>query len=544
MIVRDLSLKLNQYVRDMAGKSAEGILDSVTIGVPKNKKFGDLYTNAAMAMARPLGKNPLNIAQTMVKDLSEAWPQAEGLEIVKPGFINFKLKDSFLKSCLAEIITHREKYGRNQEGAQAKVNIEYVSSNPTGNLHIGHGRWGVLGDVLSSLYEANGYQVTREYYVNDYGSQIQKFGQCAASLYSRNFGLEHDYPEDGYPPEAVSEVVERVIERYGDQFTADLPRLEKVAVETMIEVIRHTLSSMGVNFDVWFKESSLYENNNFEKVIDKLIYKNLAYRKQGAVWFRSSNFGDDKDRVIIRKDGQPTYFASDIMYLINKSERGFDKIFYIWGADHHGYVDRLMATARALGLDDMEVIIIIGQLVKLVKSGQLVKMSRRKGKVYTLADLIEEVGPDAVRYFFAANSFDTSMDFDIDLALEKSSQNPVYYVQYAHARIESILKKVGTRQLEDVDCSQLQLESGAEREIAKKLVFFPDEVYNGCANNSPYFLTQYLYGLATDFHYFYNHYRVMENEGINQSRLGLVLLTKQVLLNGLEMLGISAPSQM
>lgn len=544
MIVRDLSLKLNQYVRDMAGKSAEGILDSVTIGVPKNKKFGDLYTNAAMVMARPLSKNPLNIAQTMVKDLSEAWPQAEGLEIVKPGFINFKLKDSFLKSCLAEIITQREKYGRNQEGAQAKVNIEYVSSNPTGNLHIGHGRWGVLGDVLSSLYEANGYQVTREYYVNDYGSQIQKFGQCAASLYSRHFGREHDYPEDGYPPEAVSEVVEKVIERYGDQFTADLPRLEKVAVETMIEVIRHTLSSMGVNFDVWFKESSLYENNNFEKVIDKLIYKNLAYRKQGAVWFRSSNFGDDKDRVIIRKDGQPTYFASDIMYLINKSERGFDKIFYIWGADHHGYVDRLMATARALGLDDMEVIIIIGQLVKLVKSGQLVKMSRRKGKVYTLADLIEEVGPDAVRYFFAANSFDTSMDFDIDLALEKSSQNPVYYVQYAHARIESILKKVGTRQLEDVDCSQLQLESGAEREIAKKLVFFPDEVYNGCANNSPYFLTQYLYGLATDFHYFYNHYRVMENEGINQSRLGLVLLTKQVLLNGLEMLGISAPSQM
>ncbi|MCG9478925.1 MAG: arginine--tRNA ligase [Actinomycetia bacterium] len=545
MIIKDLSSRLSRYIGQMEAEGTEEVLDSVTIGVPKNRKFGDLFTNAAMVLAKPLRKNPMLIADQMIEQLEPVWEQAENMEVVKPGFINFRLKDEFIKSRLADIGRLTGDYGRNREGDSVKVNIEYVSSNPTGNLHIGHGRWGVLGDVLARLYAANGYQVTREYYVNDYGTQIQKFGQCAVSLYRSHFGQECVYPEDGYPREAVLRVVESIIEKQGSRFLEDIKDLEKSAVDAMVGAIRDTLSSMGVDFDVWFKESSLYQDKNFEKVIDKLEKKDLAYSSEGALWFRSSDYGDEKDRVIVRKEGQPTYFASDIMYLMNKAERGFDRLFYILGADHHGYVDRLKATARALGLQKAELNIIIGQLVRLVKSGKPVKMSRRKGKVYTLSDLIDEVGRDAVRYFFAANSFDTPMDFDIDLAKQKSNQNPVFYVQYAHARIESILDKVGRElSMEDIDSGMIDFSSETEREIAKKLIFFPDEVYNGCVNNAPYFLTQYLYGLASDFHYFYNHYRIMEGEKINTRRLALVLLTKQVLVNGLDMLGISAPSKM
>ncbi|MGM0365175.1 MAG: arginine--tRNA ligase [Actinomycetota bacterium] len=551
MVIKELTSRLTRYLKSMLGDGHKKVMDSVTLAVPKNKKFGDLSTNAAMVLASLLSRNPLEIAEQIAAHITEKWPEAEDVNVARPGFINFRLKDSFIRAGLEQIISQKGNYGKNSSGKGSRVNLEYVSSNPTGNLHIGHGRWGVLGDVLSSLYMANGYKVTREYYVNDYGSQVKKFVQCAACLYLRHFGRDADYPPDGYPEETVLKAVARIIEEKGREFLSaggadvDTKRLEPVVVDAMVSEIRETLSSMGVEFDVWFAESSLYEDSNFKKVVDKLKDKDLAYSRDGALWFRSGRFGDDKDRVIIRKDSQPTYFASDIMYLLNKAGRGFDSLIYILGADHHGYVDRLMATCRALGLDGIELDIIIGQLVSLIKGGQPLKMSRRKGKVYTLRDLIGEVGRDAVRYFFADCSFDTPMDFDIDLAKQKSNQNPVFYVQYAHARIESILAKLeNSPGLEAVDASGLGLETGTEREIAKLLLFYPDEVYRGCLRNAPYFLTQYLYSLASQFHYFYNHYRIIEGKKVDWGRLGLVLLLKQVLVNGLGLLGISAPRKM
>ncbi len=550
MIIRNLTLRLEKQLKAISGNSHQKIMGSVNLSAPKNKKFGDLATNAAMVLAGSLSKNPSDIAQHISESIRDGWPEIEEVAIARPGFINLRLKDSFIKKSLNSIIDRRADYGKNRTAEGKKINLEYVSSNPTGYLHVGHGRWGVLGDVLARLYKANGCEVVREYYINDYGSQVKKFAQCAACLYLKHFGRDTDYPQDGYPPETVLKAVNIIIGNKGRAFLAqgqepgvDMAALEPAVAEAMVSEIRSTLASMGVEFDVWFKESSLYEHDNFLKVSEELKKKGLAYTRDGALWFRSEKFGDDKDRVMVRKDGQPTYFASDIMYLLNKAQRGFGSLIYILGADHHGYVDRLRATSRALGLDEIKLEIIIGQLVSLIKGGQPLKMSRRKGKVYTLRDLIGEVGQDAVRYFFADSSFDTPMDFDIDLAKQKSNQNPVFYVQYAHARIESILAKAGNS-FGDADISKISFNTDTEREMAKLLIFYPDHIYRGCRSNAPYFITQYLYSLASQFHYFYNHCRIIEEGKIDRGRLGLVLLVKQVLVNGLDMLGISAPRNM
>ncbi len=557
MIINDLKARLVKYINTLSDDIGNNIAKGVTLSEPNNRKFGDLSTNAALVLAKPLQKNPLEIAGS-IKEAIKAWDEIGDVNVAKPGFVNFNLREKFILSSLAEV--KDKNYGRNNSGRGMEVNLEYVSSNPTGSLHIGHGRWGVLGDVLANLYEASGYNVEREYYVNDYGTQVKKFSQCVRCLYLANFGNDLAYPRDGYPRATVEKVVEKIIEKHGKDFLvkidggldADLAKLERASVNIMVSSIKDTLSSMGVEFDTWFRESTLYGEGNFEKVIERLKKEGLAYRKEGALWFKSGQYGDDKDRVIIRKDGLPTYFASDIMYLINKAGRGFDSLFYILGADHHGYVKRLEATAEALGIGKENLIIIIGQLVRIIKGGKVLKMSRRKGKVYTLRDLVEEVGTDAVRYFFSMNSFDTPMDFDIDLAKQKSNQNPVYYVQYAHARIESILKNIRENtnfdidnfSLADISVDSLKFTTETERNMAKLLIYFPDEVYNGCVNNAPYFITQYLYRLASEFHYFYNHYRVINKTGINMDRLALILLVKQVLLNGFKLIGISAPKKM
>jgi len=320
----------------------------------------------------------------------------------------------------------------------------------------------------------------------------------------------------------------------------------------MVSYIRDTLSSIDVLFDRWFYEKDLYKDSNFEKVTGRLRDKNVIYEKDGALWFKSSEFGDDKDRVVVRSDGNPTYFASDILYLINKIERGFGTLIYILGADHHGYVKRLKAVGRALGIDEDKIVVIIGQLVRIIKSGKVLKMSRRKGKVYTLRDLILEVGKDSIRYFFCMNSFDTPMDFDIDLAKKRSNQNPVYYVQYTHARIESIIRKIKSSTDTDIDnfnldkinISEMEFKTKTERDLAKTMIMYPDVIYNSCKNNSPYFVTQYLYKLASEFHYFYNHYRIITKNKVNLNRLVLLLLIKIVLKNALRVLNISAPEKM
>ncbi|MEE8325212.1 MAG: arginine--tRNA ligase [Candidatus Humimicrobiaceae bacterium] len=557
MLIGDLKKKLIEYLEKKLGDEAR--IGGIAIEEPRNKDFGDLSTNAAMVLAPVMKKSPMDIAREIVDEAISGWKEVEDISIVKPGFINFKLKPGYLVKALKEIVKDRESYGKNTSGRGIKVQFEYVSSNPTGDLHIGHGRWGALGDVLANIYNANGYEVQKEYYVNDHGSQAEKFTQCAEALYLEHFGKKADYPEDGYPREIVAVAVQSLIEKHKDSFlSGDFTGFKQEIIKVMADHIGETLGMMGVEFDRWFYESSLYEEKNFEKRVKDLKARDLVYEDEGALWFRSSDYGDEKDRVVIRGDGNPTYFASDIMYLESKAERGFDRIFYILGADHHGYVDRLIAVGKALGIEETKLEIIIGQLVNIVKDGQTIKMSRRKGKLYTLRDLVEEVGKDAVRYFFSSVSFDTPMDFDIGLAKQRSNQNPVYYIQYAHARIESIFKKIREEapvnmdprdmSLDRFDFSQLELKSGSGKQIAKILALYPDIVYSSCTNNAPHMINQYLFRLATEFHHFYNKHRILKaTEGgseVELSRVGLILLIQRVLKNALNLLDISAPEKM
>ncbi len=557
MLIGDLKKKLIEYLEKKLGDEAR--TGGIAIEEPRNKDFGDLSTNAAMVLAPVMKKSPMDIAQEIVDEAISGWKEVEDISIVKPGFINFKLKPGYLVKALKEIVKDGESYGKNTIGRGVKVQFEYVSSNPTGDLHIGHGRWGALGDVLANIYNANGYEVQKEYYVNDHGSQAEKFTQCAEALYLEHFGKKADYPEDGYPREIVAVAVQSLIEKHKDSFlSGDFTGFKQEIIKVMADHIGETLGMMGVEFDRWFYESSLYEGKNFEKRVKDLKARDLVYEDEGALWFRSSDYGDEKDRVVIRGDGNPTYFASDIMYLESKAERGFDRIFYILGADHHGYVDRLIAVGKALGIEETKLEIIIGQLVNIVKDGQTIKMSRRKGKLYTLRDLVEEVGKDAVRYFFSSVSFDTPMDFDIGLAKQRSNQNPVYYIQYAHARIESIFKKIREEapvnmdprdmSLDRFDFSQLELKSGSGKQIAKILALYPDIVYSSCTNNAPHMINQYLFRLATEFHHFYNKHRILKaTEGgseVELSRVGLILLIQRVLKNALNLLDISAPEKM
>jgi len=548
------------------------VFKSIKLEEPKNKEFGDLTTNAAMVLSSVFKKKPMELAEEIKSRIFADWGILENIEVASPGFINFNLKDSTIIKNLADIFTEGKDFGKNKSGSGIRIQIEYVSSNPTGNLHIGHGRWGVMGDVLSAVYEANGYDTVREYYVNDYGAQVKIFACCVKSLYLRKAGLEFAYPADGYPETTVDVVAEKLFKENGDKFILDRSKMltddaaiEKNAVEIMLSFIKNTLSSIGVEFDCWFTESSLYENNNFEKTISFLRDKDLSYEKDGALWFKSTNYGDDKDRVIVRSDGNPTYFASDIMYLINKKERGFDSLIYILGADHHGYISRLKAIGKSIGMTGDAVNIIIGQLVRLVEGKDVLKMSRRKGRGMTLNDLAEEVGKDAVRYFFSMNSFDTHMDFDVSLAKKKSSANPVFYVQYAHARIESIIRKlseaapdnIGERQISEIknpdsgfyselieDPDEMEFKNKSERNLAWVLSLFPDVIFDACKNNSPHFLTQYLFRLSAEFHYFYKHNIIIGKSRANIRRLVLVLAAKIVLKNGLSVLGISAPQKM
>ena len=569
--IKNYIINNNQEI-DISSNSIEKIFKSIRFEEPKNKEFGDLTTNAAMVLASYLKTKPLDLANDIKNKIFLNWDIINKVEVINPGFINFNIKDNFILKNLVNIFKENEKFGENNSGGLKKIQLEYVSSNPTGNLHIGHGRWGVMGDILSNIYKKNGYDVFREYYVNDYGTQAKLFAECVKSLYLKKFNIDFAYPEEGYPQTTVEPVAEKLFEKFEDGFilnknplATDDEAIKKHAINIMLSFIRETLSSIGVEFDNWFLESSLYENNNFEKTIQFLKDNNLIYEKDNALWFKSTKYGDDKDRVIVRSDGNPTYFASDIMYLINKKERGFETLIYILGADHHGYISRLKAIGKSIGMPEDEIIIIIGQLVRILEDKEVLKMSRRKGRGMTLDELIKSVGKDAVRYFFSMNSFDTHMDFDVSLARKKSSKNPVFYVQYAHARIGSIIRKIkevmpinlsesDIKEIESLnytfyqkilnDIDEVEFKNKNERNLAWTLLLLPDILYNSCKNNAPYFLTQYLYRLSTEFHYFYNHNLIISKNKINLKRLTLTIAVKIILKNGLAILGISAPDKM
>lgn len=535
-----------------AGQIAGGDVAGIDVERPRDKAFGDWSTNAAMVLAKQVKRNPMEIAEILTGYLSGSVETFKAVEVVKPGFINFRLANDYLNGSLAEIIKENELFGRSTAGAGAKVQIEFVSANPTGPLHVGHGRWAAVGDALANVMTAAGYVVQREFYVNDFGNQMDLFGVSVAARYAQLLGIEEAVPEDGYHGAYVTEIAQEIIDAEGEKYLK-LPAAERHdifrrhAEDQVIEHIKRVLSAFGVAFDVWFSERSLHAAGTIDKTVVRLRELGAVYDKDGAAWLKTTDFGDDKDRVVIRDTGQPTYFAADIAYHVDKFERGFDTVINIWGADHHGYVARMKAAVAALGYDPARLEVIIGQLVNLYRNGEPVRMSKRTGEMVTFEELMNEVGPDVARYLFLTRSTDSAVDFDIELAKKQSQDNPVYYVQYAHARICSILKYAESRGTNRGKPGEAipTLTEEPELDLVKQLLSLRETIEDAAALRAPYKLTKYAEETAAAFHYFYAKCRVVsDDKELTNARLNLVECTQIVLRNTLSLIGVSAPESM
>ena len=537
---------------------ADGKLPAVDAGRieldrPKRKEHGDWATNLALAVAGKVQMNPRQVAEVIKDSLPEAPDVISGVEVAGPGFINFHLAPHFVRGVLLEIEEKGAGFGACKVGAGRKVQVEFVSANPVGPLHVGHGRWAALGDALASVMSHAGYDVEREYYINDYGTQVNNFGLSISARYLEALGMEAEFPESGYRGQYIDDIARRIVDEHGDEF-ARMPQEERVSVfiemeyPRMLGSIRATLAHMNVVFDVWFSERELYRKGEVEQAVTELEKKGQAYREKGALWLRTTGYGDEKDRVLVRSNGEPTYFASDIAYHRDKMLRGFDLIIDIWGADHHGYVARMKAAMDAIGFGAEHLEVILGQLVKLFRSGEPVTMSKRTGEIVTLDELLDEVGADAARYFFLQRSADSPLDFDIELAKRESPENPVFYVQYAHARICSILTyaaesgaDMSAPTPEDLDT----LTEPSEMDLLRKLAEL-EEMVEFCAERRvPHRLTGYAEELAQAFHAFYRDCRVVtEDECLTRARIFAVRGVRQVLEVILGLLGVTAPEKM
>ena len=525
----------------------------VIVERPRDKSFGDWSANTAMVLAKQAKKNPLQIAEILALYLAKNTEILQSVEVVRPGFINFRLAQPYLTGSLAEIARQGDKFGRSEVGAGERVQIEFVSANPTGPLHVGHGRWAAVGDALANVMTAAGYRVEREFYVNDFGNQMDLFGVSVSARYAQLFGVDEALPEEGYQGAYVTDIAQEIADNEGKKYLK-LPAAERRdifrrhAEEQVIKHIKHVLESFGVKFDVWFSEKALHEAGVIDKIIERLRVGGHVFDQDGAVWLRTTDFGDDKNRVIVRENGQTTYFAADIAYHEDKFERGFDRVINIWGADHHGYVARVKAATTALGYDSDRLEIIIGQLVNLFRDGEPVRMSKRTGEMVTFEELLEEVGPDVARYLFLTRSTDSSLDFDIELAKRQSQDNPVYYVQYAHARISSIIKHAAAKGVAlpaagEADVSLLT--EAAELDLIRQLLSLTETVEDAALLRAPYRLTKYAEETAAAFHAFYVQCRVVtKDEELTKARLELAQATQTVLKNTLTLIGVSAPESM
>ncbi len=525
-------------------------IPNFVLEVPREKNHGDFATNVAMLLAKEAKLPPRLIAEHLVANFAREATWVDKIEIAGPGFINFYLNNGWLYAVLPKVIKEDEAYGTSTYGNREKVQVEFVSANPTGLLHMGNARGAALGDTLSNLLEAAGFDVTREFYINDAGNQIENFGKSLEARYLQLMGEDVPFPEEGYHGEDIITTVKNIIAEVGDKYLhidSALRRefLIQKALEEKLGAIRRDLSRFGVEYDVWFSEQTLHDSGAIAKTVKELQEKGYIYEKEGALWFKSSLFGDEKDEVVVRSNGIPTYFAADIAYHKNKFERGFQKVINIWGADHHGHVARMKGAVKAVGYDPDRLHVILMQLVRLFRGGEIVRMSKRSGQYVTLGELMDEVGKDAARYFFVMRSPDSHLDFDLDLAKAESSENPVYYVQYAHARINSILKASGVTlpPVERVDFTLLKEE--AELELIRKIADLPEEIVGAAVNMEPHRIARYAHDLASLFHSFYNSCRVLtEDEELRKARLCLVDAARITLRNVLRLLGLSAPERM
>jgi arginyl-tRNA synthetase len=513
-----------------------------TLDRPPKPELGDYSSNAAMLLAAPLGEAPRDVATRLGAELERelgAGHHLDRVEVAGPGFVNLFLADGWYRQAMARLAAADRGLGPAPVAHPQRILVEYVSANPTGPLHVGGGRHAAYGDALVRLLRAVGHQVESEYYVNDAGGQVQRF---AASIAAAMTGAEP--PEDGYEGAYVADLAEQVREAGIDP--TDMEAVGRRGVELILEGVRATLERFGVAFDSWFSERDLYAEGEVEAALERLEQRGHTYRTDGALWLRSTDFGDDKDRVLVRAGGEPTYLAADVAYHRDKLERGFEHLINVLGADHHGYAPRLRAAIAALGADPEVLEALIMRLVHIVESGERAQMSKRSGDFVALDELVDDIGVDAARWFMLWRSHDTTVDLDLELARRESSENPVYYVQYAHARIASILRKAGGEAGEaGVPTPGTPLQA-AERDLVKRLLEFPEEVREAAARRAPHRICAYSTAVAADFHAFYRDCQVVgaEGEGVERSRLGLCRLTQRTIAASLDLLGISAPEQM
>ncbi|WP_138756097.1 arginine--tRNA ligase [Paenibacillus sinopodophylli] len=536
-----------------AGLAAREELPAFVIEVPKDKSHGDLATNAAMQLTKLAKKNPRQIAEAIIANLDTKKASIQSAEIAGPGFINFRMDNSYLYPVVAAALEAGENYGRTLDGNGKRVQVEFVSANPTGSLHLGHARGAAVGDALCNVLDYAGYEVTREYYINDAGKQVENLAVSIEARYRQALGQTAEMPEDGYYGEDIIGFAKLLVEQEGDKLLA-LPDQERFTffrafgLERELDKIKRDLGRFRVGFDVWYSETALYESGQVEQGLEALKATGHVYEEEGATWLSTMDFGDDKNRVLVKNDGSYTYLTPDIAYHRDKYGRGFDQMINIWGADHHGYIPRVKAAMEALGNDPKKLTVLIAQMVSLFQNGEKMKMSKRTGKAVTMQDLMDEVGIDAIRYFFSMRSMDSHLDFDMDLAISTSNENPVFYVQYAHARICSIFRQaeeqgIMLKSASDIDFSKLTAEG--EFDLLRKIGELPQEITEAAAQYAPHRLIRYVYELASQLHSYYRAERVI-TEDLEQShaRLALLAAVRISLVNVLRLVGVSAPERM
>ena len=528
---------------------------AVQLEVPPQKEFGDYASNFAMQTAKLAKTNPRSIAQSIAKRIQEPW--LEKVEIAGPGFMNFYLKPDWLYEMLDRIIKAGDAWGNIPADSAKRIQVEFVSANPTGPLHVGHGRGAALGSALVNLLRAAGHSVQAEFYINDAGNQIDNLAASVNARYLELLGQQSEFPEDGYHGKDIVDTAQRIIDREGDRYLSlensdRLALFKELALSEKLAALKSDLQDFRVLFDVWYSERTLHQRNAINETCEYLSEKGHMYRQDGALWLKSTAYGDDKDRVVIRDNGVPTYLAADIAYHRDKLERGFDTIINIWGADHHGYIPRVKAAIAAMGYNPDRLEVLILQMVSLYQNGELVKMSKRTGQGVTLTELMEEVGVDAARFFFIMRSADSQLDFDLDLARSRTNENPVYYIQYAHARIASIFRQAEEAGLNpdkvtnDPDIAVLaRLNQSAEIDLIKKLGEYPGEIADAAKERAPHRIARYAHELAGLFHTFYNQCRIIGVEPeLQTARLALVCAVQRTIRHALGILGVSAPEKM
>lgn len=530
----------------------------IEVGIPKRKEFGDFSVNTAMLIANKIGKKPREVAELIINNLP---PEKDELfnkiEIAGPGFINFYVKEESIVTKLLEIENSGDQFGTNNLGNGEKVLVEFVSANPTGFLHMGHSRNAVVGDTVARILSASGYDVVKEFYINDAGRQMNLLGESVLIRYKELFGHSEELSEDGYKGDYVKDIASQIKLDKGDSLLTDTTEeasgyCKEFAKGILLEEIKNDLAEINVYFDEWYSEKDNIHGidtesgkSRFDQMKELLQSKGVLEEREGALWFKATEFGDTQDWVLIKSDGSPTYFLADIAYHLDKYERGFDSIINIWGADHHGHVSRLKAALRSLGLDDSRFNVLLIQFVRLMRQGQEVKMSKRAGSYVTMKEVVEEVGSDVMRFFLLMRSSESHLDFDLDLAKKESSENPVYYIQYAYARIGSIFRKANDEGISQSSTNLGLLKAPEEVDLVKKLLLFPEVVQDSAKSLAPHKIAYYLQELAAQFHMYYNKCRVVdENQDISSARLYLISCVRTVLGNGLKILGVSAPERM